>query len=157
MTQVGQGWGLREIMDEVEVLYGKVKAQVEGDGGELRTYRWRPTKLPELPAIWTWLEESPTRVEDTVFTRDTLRLAIVVGVEPRSAQLGPLETLADTARGVLDQELANETMFGLAPVNARRSGMGAGGDEWGDTRVLTMQFGLELDVEQGYAPEPSAP
>ena len=120
----------------------------------VRVYRWRPENVPELPAIYNWLGDSPATWADVCTVHETLTINARLAVRHSDVgdEMDLLEDLADRFRDVVDQQL-NRTGGPLGGVQyARRTGMRNVIDRFGDVPVLALEFPLAVRVERTVQP-----
>ena len=74
---------------------------------EMRVYEWRPHGIPELPAIWNWIEPGTVETVDTGRIDDVLIVKATIGVKPSdiAESMGQLVRLTDVFREVADPVL----------------------------------------------------
>lgn len=109
---------LKPAIDALVTLEGQVaKAAKEEDAKlEPRVYRWRPEDLPELPAIWNWIDPDEYDVIDVMHGEDQLLIAVTLAVEPRvlAEQEDQLVDLFDVFTAIVDPALNRKTPPGEA-------------------------------------------
>lgn len=84
---------------------------------ELRVYEWRPHGLPELPAIWNWIDDGSYEIDDTARATDVIVITATIGVKPAdiAETMGRLVRLTDVFRSVVDPALwRNQPLEGTA-------------------------------------------
>ncbi len=141
-----------DFMSALEALHQQVQAALVGQL-PLRVYRWRPVMIPELPAIYPWISQSPFEVkatsglvEDTVNVRARVAAAHVDGVQDGAT----LELIIDAYRLVVDTALYLPTrspFAGVAKV-VDRTGMQNVVDRFNDIPVLCMEFPLQAQLSR---------
>jgi len=91
--------------------------------GELRVYEWRPTSLPELPAIWNWIETADFTPIDTARADDVIVLRSTLAVKPSdlSETMQTLTRIYDHYRAVIDPALVHDPTLGGLAHEAQRS------------------------------------
>ena len=120
----------------------------------VRVYRWRPENVPELPAIYNWLGDSPAEWLNVCALQETLTINARVAVRHSDVgdEMGLLEDLADRFREVVDQQLTR-TGGPLGGVKyAARTGMRNVIDRFGDVPVLALEFPLAVRVQRTVQP-----
>lgn len=144
-----------DFMTALEGLHNQVAAALADltPSLEVRVYRWRPIGLPELPAIYNWIADSPYRVvatgglvEDTLNIRARVATAHVDGEEDGLV----LERIVDTYRHVFDTALyhpASSPFTGIAKV-VDRTGARNLIDRFNDIPVLCMEFGIVAQLNR---------
>lgn len=138
---------LAAIMTQLATVESMVDPRV-------RVYRWRPENVPELPAIYNWLGDSPATWADVCTVHETLTINARLAVRHSDVgdEMDLLEDLADRFRDVVDQQL-NRTGGPLGGVQyARRTGMRNVIDRFGDVPVLALEFPVEVRVHRTVQP-----
>jgi hypothetical protein len=91
---------------------------------ECRVYEWRPSGLPELPAIWNWIDDGQYEIVDTSRGDDLIVIRATIGVKPSDLEesMGQLVRLTDVFRAVIDPALwsMNGRPLGGAVRSAKR-------------------------------------
>lgn len=119
---------------------------------EPRVYEWRPSGVPELPAIWNWIAEDTYEVVDTARADDVLVIATSIGVKP--SDLGEtanrLVRLLDIFRRTVDPAL-DRKVTGTEPLDgtvrfAKRVLTRSEIDWFNDVPVMTMKVLIRLEL-----------
>jgi tetrahydromethanopterin S-methyltransferase subunit B len=102
-----------------------------------RVYRWRPTSVPEPPAIYNWINPAPFEWMDVSRGRDTINLDISVAIRQTDVneEMAKLEQIADVARDTLDPAFRTPLGGGPGPLG--------GNANWAtrtSTRMDTPEF-----------------
>jgi hypothetical protein len=90
---------------------------------EIRVYEWRPTMLPELPAIWNWIETGEYETVDTARADDEIVLRSTIGVKPGDIpeSMSALARIYDHYRAVIDPALRRDPSLGGKAHMAKRT------------------------------------
>lgn len=115
---------------------------------EMRVYPWRPTKPPELPAIWNWIDDGTVDVPDTARVDDIIVVTATIGVRPSDLgeTMDRLVRLTDIFRSVVDPALkTNQPLDGTAK-RARRIVTRTSFDEFNDQPVMCMDMLIRVEL-----------
>lgn len=117
---------------------------------EMRVYEWRPTGLPELPAIWNWIDDGSYEIVDTARGDDFLVITATIGVKPSdlSETLGRLVRLTDHFRSVVDPALWNKQPLGGTCRRAKRVVTRSSIDTFNDIPVMCMDMLVRIELVQ---------
>lgn len=121
----------------LEERVAKVAAeQVPND--EPRVYEWRPSGVPELPAIWNWIMPGSDEIIDTARQDDIVIVRATVGVRPAdlTESMGQLVRLTDVLREVVDPALADKRPLGCR--QAKRISTGNSLEDFNGVPVMCM-------------------
>jgi len=119
----------------------------------LRVYRWRPANVPEFPALYNWLADSPADWPAIDSIQETLNLAVRVAVRHTDSdeEMALVEDLADRFRETIDQQLNRRGPLGGVQY-AQRNGMRNVLDRFGDITALCIEFPVAVRVERIVTP-----
>jgi hypothetical protein len=100
---------IANALSELVALEQRVAAAAarQKSDDECRVYEWRPSGLPELPAIWNWIDDGTYEIVDTARSDDVLVVTATIGVKPSdlAESMGKLVRITDVFREVVDPEL----------------------------------------------------
>lgn len=89
-----------------------------------RFYGWRPPQLPQLPGLWSWLDDGTVEIPDTARVDDMLVVTATLAVAPNPAamdqSLRQLLRMTDIFRGVIDPALKTRHPLNGTARTARR-------------------------------------
>ncbi len=123
---------------------------------ELRVYPWRPTSLPELPAIWNWIDDGSYEIVDTATATDIIVITATIGVEPAdlAETMDRLVRLTDHFRDVVDPAFASRPILpdpdgGQATARtAKRVVTRSSFDEFDGIPVMCMDMLIRVELPQ---------
>lgn len=146
---------LRIAMDALCALEQTISAALPAEGTvaqqaarQLTFHRWRPQEMPDLPAVWNWMPESPNDKRSNAHMRDKVDLRVQIGVRHTNVdeQMAEIEIYADVGRQVFDQAFqTNCTLDGTVEL-AQRKSMRTALDRFNGIDVLCVEFALQLDL-----------
>lgn len=141
---------LSDTIAALVALENQVKAAaVAADARDvLRVYEWRPSKPPETPAIWNWIDPSDHELVDTARDDDLLIVTATIGVKPSDMgeSMGRLTRLTDVFCDVVDPALRSRPVLAGSARSARRVVMGQSFDVFNDVPVMCMDFRLRVQL-----------
>ena len=135
----------RKVSDEAAKLRAKDK---------LRVYEWRPVKLPELPALWNWIDDgAEVNVVDTQRDDDIVIITATLGVLPADLEesMGRLVRLLDVFIDTVDPALRQRPVLpdknGTSTARAaRRIITRSSFDNFNDTPVMCMDMMIRVQL-----------
>ncbi len=133
---------LKAVMDSLVAL----EQQVVVRHPEILVYRWHPAALPNLPAIWNVLGDSPSERPDPATRRERLALRVQLGVPPGPVgeRMEQFEPWCESIWDVLDPAFNdNRPLDGNADW-AERTVTRNRIVRFGTTDVLVFEFGLDV-------------
>ena len=118
---------------------------------EMRVYEWRPHGIPELPAIWNWIDDGQFEIVDTGRGDDILVVTATIGVKPSdiAEKMGQLIKLTDIFRATVDPVLwrnGRNPPLGGTVRQAKRVVTRTSIDEFDGTPVMCMDMLIRLDL-----------
>lgn len=120
---------------------------------DLRVYRWRPSMMPELPALYNWMTDAPHEVRGTGgLVRDTITLLCRIAIRHTDVdeQMAVIEIFADAFRNVVDTALrfpSQSPLTGIA-LSADRTGMRTVLDTFNETDVMCIEFSVQAKLDR---------
>jgi hypothetical protein len=140
------------LIAELVALEGQVSdtAKAANPRDELRVYEWRPTKIPELPAIWNWIDDGTYDIVDTARADDILIITATIGVRPSDVaeSMGRLVRLTDHFRAVVDPALWRNQPLGGTAKRAKRVVTRTSFDEFDGVPVMCMDMLIRVELPQ---------
>ncbi len=122
----------------------------------LRVYRWQPVNVPDLPAIWNWMGESPFSQKDQMKWEDAIQIFVRIGIPHTEIDqdMERIETYTDAFREVVDDALYNLRVGPLegAALRAERTSMRNVGIEFNGVPVFCVEFPITFHVERRIEP-----
>jgi hypothetical protein len=140
---------LADAITELVTLEGAVAEACERELGEgVRVYEWRPSKMPELPAIWNWIDTGTYEIVDTARADDQLVVSSTIGVKPSdlAETMGLLMQLTDVYRSVVDPALADNPPLNGTVRYAKRMITRSATETFNDVPVMCMVMLVRLDL-----------
>lgn len=139
---------LKIAIDALVALEQTVNVALPAGTSELVVYRWRPQAMPDLPAMWNWLVESPADKRDNAHMRDRLDLRAQIGVAHSAVdeQMAQIETYGDAFRAAVVPELERNCTLDGAVDRAIYRSMNTALDRFAQTDLLCLEFRLELHL-----------
>lgn len=118
----------------------------------LRVYEWRPSKIPELPALWNWIDDGSVEVPDTARVDDVIVVTATIAVRPADSAetIGRLVRLSDVFRTVVDPALKTRPVLGGTVRRARRIVTRTSFDEFSDVPVMCMDMLIRVELAEIY-------
>lgn len=149
---LGRPSSLRIFMDELLELEQTIEPAENEWGESLLVLRWRPTEMPELPALWHWIATSPHVQRDLSRWVEDLTIQIRVGVPtsaPTDEQHARLEHYFDRVREVLDPVFAEGSRpFQGAAYEAHRTASRTTLEVFNEIPVLCLEFDLRVQLSR---------
>ena len=139
---------LTALVDLEQQVSDAAKAAHASD--EMRVYPWRPSKPPELPAIWNWIDDGSYEIADTARADDIIVITATIGVRPSDMgeSMDRLVRLTDHFRAVIDPALwRNQPLDGTAK-RAKRVVTRTSFDEFNDIPVMCMDMLIRVELTQ---------
>lgn len=115
----------------------------------MRVYRWRPTAVPELPAIWNWIDDGSVEVPDTARIDDIIVVTATIAVKPSAAldeKMDKLVALTDVFRSVVDPALKQHQPLGGTAKQARRLVTRTAWDDFNGQPVMCMDMLIRVQL-----------
>jgi hypothetical protein len=127
----------------------------------MRRYEWRPSRYPQLPAIWNWIDDGTYEIDDTARATNRVIITVTIGVKPADldATMGQLVTLTDHAMDVLDAALWDRNPLSGTARTAKRITIATRIDEWlvnANEAAPVMCMDLPVQVELSKLIQPTA-
>lgn len=115
---------------------------------EPRVYEWRPSGVPELPAVWNWIDDSPYETPDNAQGDDLLVVATTIGVKPSDLPetMGRLVRLMDIFRATVDPALNVKPILGGTVLEAKRVVTRSLIEEFDGVPVMCLQSLIRLKL-----------
>jgi len=143
---------IKAMMVELIALEQQVSAAAALDdpANEMRVYEWRPPGLPELPAIWNWIDDGTYELVDTARGDDTLVIASTIGVKPSAIDesMGQLVTLVDIFRETVDPALSQRPVLGGTVRQAKRVVTRSSIDDFDGVPVMCMDMLVKVELSK---------
>jgi hypothetical protein len=143
---------LAAMMTELVALEQRVSvAAKEADPlDEMRVYEWRPHGVPELPAIWNWIDDGSYEIIDTARGDDVLVVTATIGVKPSNIaeSMGQLVKLTDTFRSVVDPALWGNGPLNRTVKRAKRVVTRTALEDFDGVPVMCMDMLIRLELSQ---------
>jgi hypothetical protein len=139
---------LADLMDALEALEGTIP-------NVTRVYRWKPTSVPEPPAVYNWINPAPFEWMDVTRGRDTINLDITVAIRQTDVnqEMAVIESLADDVRDTLDPAFRTPLGGGLGPLDgnatwATRLSMQMAQPEFNGIFFLAIVFSCQFRLDR---------
>ncbi len=125
-----------------------VKAAEANAEDVCRVYEWRPSALPELPAIWNWIDPGEYEIVDTARADDIIVVVATIGVKPSDLgeTMGRLLRITDIFRSVVDPELGKNRPLKDTCRYAKRVVTRTDFDDFNGIPVMCMDMLIRLDL-----------
>lgn len=135
-------------IDQVVALEQTINASLPDGATELVVYRWRPQGIPDVPALWNWLVESPQDIKDLAHLRDRLDLRIQIAVAHTNVdeEMAAIELYADAFRATVDPALRENCTLDGTVEYAKRISMRTALDRFNQIDLLCVEFALEIQL-----------
>lgn len=142
---------LAPFLTELVTLEQQVSAAAAAAeaSNELRVYPWRPTRLPELPAIWNWIDDGSYEIVDTARADDIVVVRATIGVKPSDIlerSMSRLVVLADHFCDVVDPALNSRPVLNGTARSAKRVVMRTSFDDFNDVPVMCMDVLIRVQL-----------
>jgi hypothetical protein len=113
-----------------------------------RTYLWRPLNLPELPAMWNWIDSGEYDIVDTHRGDDILVVACTIGVKAGDfgEKMDQLVRIMDVFREVSNPALASHLPLNDTARYARRVVTRSHIEDFEGIPVLCLANLIRLDL-----------
>jgi hypothetical protein len=118
-------------------------------GTEIRVYTWQPTSPPELPCIYTWIEDGTYEIVDTARGDDTLVVVSTIGVEPSDLpdNMDELTRLVDIFRATVDPALDEQGPLGRTVREAKRLSIRSAIPDYGENNpMVALEVLIQLKL-----------
>lgn len=146
------GGDLTPLFRELITLERQVSAAAKAanPANEMRVYPWRPSRVPELPAIWNWIDDGTYDVVDTARGDDIIVITATIGVKPSDLgeTMDRLVLLADHFRNVVDPALRPGQPLSQTSKEAKRVGIFTRIDEFNDIPVMCMDLPIRVRLSR---------
>jgi hypothetical protein len=140
------------MMEQLVALEREVSdaAKAANARDEMRVYEWRPSKLPELPAIWNWIDDGSYKIVDTARADDIIVVTATIGVKPSDVaeNMGRLVRLTDHFREVVDPALWHRQPLAGTANSAKRVVTRTSFDEFDGIPVMCMDMLVRVELSQ---------
>lgn len=117
----------------------------------VRVYPWRPPQMPQLPAIWNWIDDGSYEIVDTARADDLVVVTATIGVKP-TAQLDQtldrLVRLTDTFRQTVDPALHKRPVLGGTARAGKRVVTRTNFDDFNDVPVMCMDMLIQVQLSR---------
>jgi len=137
-----------DLMANVVTLEERVKvaAKAAKQNDEPRVYEWRPSGVPELPAIWNWIDDAEYSLVDTGRADNLVVVTATIGVKPSdlAESMGQLVRLVDVFTEVVDPALDQKRPLGAR--YAKRSVIRTRIDEFNGVPVMCMDLLIRCEL-----------
>lgn len=117
---------------------------------KMRVYPWRPSKVPELPAIWNWVDDGSYEIVDTARADDIIVITATIGVRPSDLgeTMDRLVRLTDHFRNVVDPALWHNQPLGGTAKRAKRVVTRTNIDDFNGVPVMCMDMLMRIELPQ---------
>jgi hypothetical protein len=117
---------------------------------EMRVYPWRPSRPPELPAIWNWIDDGSYEIVDTARADDIIVITATIGVKPSdmAESMDRLVLLTDQFRTVVDPALRGNQPLGGTARYAKRVITRTAFDTFDEVPVMCMDMLVRIELSK---------
>lgn len=123
-----------------------------GELEPLRLYRWQPSSIPDLPALWNWIDPSASRALDTATWADDLALLVRLALRHTDSDddMRKLEIYGDAVTEVMDRAFMHgHPGGGPAGIQwANRTGMRMAQYAIDDISMLGLEFPVTIHLQR---------
>lgn len=137
-----QLWALEDEVSEAAAAAEETNA--------MRVYSWRPTSIPELPAIWNWIDDGSYEIADTARADDLIIVTATIGVRPSDLgeSMDRLVVLTDHFCDVVDPALNTNQPLGGTAKRAKRVVTRTSFDDFDGVPVMCMDMLIRVELSK---------